>query len=62
MMNNIKTELLQLEWINLELRIVSYEFLKSLCVWYKNNCVINFNSVFMLEQCYSVIDNIITKL
>jgi hypothetical protein len=59
-MNNIIINLLQLEWINLELRIASYEFLKSLCVWYKNNCVINFNMVFILEQCYSVIDNIIT--
>jgi hypothetical protein len=59
-MNNIIINLLQLEQINLELRIASYEFLKSLCVWYKNNCVINFNMVFILEQCYSVIDNIIT--
>jgi hypothetical protein len=30
--------LLQLKWINLELQITSYEFLKSLSVWYKNNC------------------------
>jgi hypothetical protein len=55
-------DLMQFGWIDLELRIASYEFLKSLCVWYKHNCVINFNIVFMLEQCYSVIDNIITKL
>jgi hypothetical protein len=53
-MNNIIMNLLQLEWINLELRIASYGFLKSLCVWYKHNCVINFNIVFMLEQCYLV--------
>jgi hypothetical protein len=46
----------------LELRIASYEFLKSLCVWYIHNYVINFNIVFMLDQCYSVIDNITTKL
>jgi hypothetical protein len=51
-----------MEWVNSELQIASYEFLKSLCVWYKNNCVINFNMVFKLEQCYSMIDNIITKL
>jgi hypothetical protein len=62
MMNNIKTKLLQLECLNSELQITSYEFLKTLCVWYKNNCVINFNMVFMLEHCYTVIDNIITKL
>jgi hypothetical protein len=55
-------DLMQLEWIDLELRITSYEFLKSLCVWYKHNRVINFNIVFMLEQCYLVIDNTITKL
>jgi hypothetical protein len=61
-MNNIIMNLLQLDWINLELRIASYEFLKSLCVWYKHNCVTNFNIVFMLEQYYSVIDNIIIKL
>jgi hypothetical protein len=60
-MNNIIMNLLQLEWINLELQIASYEFLKSLCVWYKHNCVINFNIVSTLEQCYLVIDNIITK-
>jgi hypothetical protein len=48
-MNNINMNLLQLEWINLELQIASYEFLKSLCAWYKHNCVINFNIVFMLE-------------
>jgi hypothetical protein len=50
-----------MEWVNSELQIASYEFLKSLCVWYKHNCVINFNIVSTLEQCYLVIDNIITK-
>jgi hypothetical protein len=30
MMNNIKTKLLQLEWINLELKWIFYEFNKFL--------------------------------
>jgi hypothetical protein len=30
MMNNIKTKLLQLEWLNLELKWINYEFHKFL--------------------------------
>ena len=35
MMNNIKTKLLQLEWINLELKWESYEFSK-IILYYKS--------------------------
>jgi hypothetical protein len=42
--------------------MISYDFPKVLCVWYKNNQVINFNLGFMLKQSYQVINNIITKL
>jgi hypothetical protein len=48
--------------LNLELRITSYDFLKSLCVWYRNNYVINFNLGFMIKQSYQVINNINIKL
>ena len=40
----------------------SYDFLKSLYVWYRNYEVINFNLGFIIKQSYQVINNINTKL
>jgi hypothetical protein len=58
----INTKLTQLERVRLELKWRGYGFPKSVCVCYKINWVINFIVVFMLKQCYQVIENINTKL
>jgi hypothetical protein len=55
-------KLTQLEQVNSELKWESYEFLKVLCIRYKINQEINFNTIFMSNQRYYVINNIITKL
>jgi hypothetical protein len=41
---------MQLEWIKTELRILSYEFLKILCVLYKIKYDINFIVIFMSKE------------
>jgi hypothetical protein len=49
--------LTQLERIKSELKRRSYEFPKVLCIQYKINQEINFNTVFMLNQRCNVINN-----
>jgi hypothetical protein len=51
-----------IEWIESELKWISYNFLKFVYACYEINWVINSSMIFMLKQCYQVIDNINTKL
>jgi hypothetical protein len=53
---------MQLEWIKIKLRWLSYEFLELFNVWYRLIQVNNFNLSFMAKQRHSVIDNSKTKL
>ena len=48
-------EITQLERIKSDLKRRSYEFPKVLCIQYKINQEINFNTIFMLNQRYYVI-------
>jgi hypothetical protein len=53
---NIYTRLTQFERVNSELKRISYDFPKTVGVWYENNQVINFNLVVMLKQSYQLIN------
>jgi hypothetical protein len=53
---NIYTRLTQFERVNSELKRISYDFPKTVCVWYGNNQVINFNLAIMLKQSYQLIN------
>jgi hypothetical protein len=53
---NIYTRLTQFERVNSELKRISYDFPKTVGVWYGNNQVINFNLVVMLKQSYQLIN------
>jgi hypothetical protein len=52
MIINIIVRLMQLEWIKMELRLLSYEFLELLSTWYKLIQMNNFNSYFIAKQRY----------
>jgi hypothetical protein len=52
----------ELEWMKSYLKQRSYEFPKVLCIQYKINQEINFNTIFMSKQWHYMMNNNITKL
>jgi hypothetical protein len=52
MIINIIVRLMQLEWNKTELRLLSYEFLELLSIWYRLNKMDNFNSYFIAKERY----------
>jgi hypothetical protein len=52
MIINIIVRLMQLEWNKMELRLLSYEFLELLSIWYRLIQMNNFNSYFIAKERY----------
>jgi hypothetical protein len=52
MIINIIVRLMQLEWIKMELRLLSYEFLELLSTWYRLIQMNSFNSYLIAKQRY----------
>jgi hypothetical protein len=52
MIINIIMRLMQLEWIKMELQLLSYEFLELLSTGYRLIQMNNFNSYFFAKQRY----------